>query len=76
MSWDDVICPPGVAREWWPVDPHGSPWMQGRPPIEFAREYVVACGPELLRAADHDEDASPFLGDTIPPSARRRPAVG
>jgi hypothetical protein len=64
-----TIVPPPVSAspaDWWPVRPTGSPWLRPKlPPIEYAGERIVACGPELLRAADA----------TISPSVRRRPVA-
>jgi hypothetical protein len=34
------------------VKPNEPVWMEDRPPISFARMWVVECGPQLLRVAD------------------------
>jgi hypothetical protein len=79
MSYDDVVPAGRDAREWWPLRLTSPPFMRRYGgPIEVAQTYVVAEGPELLRAADAN-DERPFLPSfvsTLSSSALRRPADG
>jgi hypothetical protein len=57
-NWPEEPCPftrPVFSyREWWPADPaHRPPWQPLEPlHVHVAKTWTVACGADLLRAAD------------------------
>ena len=61
MPYNDVI-PPRRPYVSVPAGTQRPPWLQREPvDVRVARTYVVAYGPELVRAADAEQQSSPFV---------------
>ena len=78
MPVQGIVAP----RSWGPTIPAGTdrpPWLRPNVgPVRRARTYVVAHGPELLRAADADPPSPPpaagrtLLGSSAPVQVQPR----
>jgi hypothetical protein len=52
-AYNGIVSPGGRPTTYVATGTDRPPWVQTRPlPIRYARTWIVASGPQLLRAAD------------------------